>query len=140
MASLLLRKRLQYAAAWFARSGRPFWTSSNFRPLTLQLQQEVSGLFEHLEIFFSSVSRHHRWTLRSWISFCTAPGMYLVETKELKDELLSRYDKRDSPPVDLPIPVKIGITLLSLQSPDESSLVSTYSQQSLKLSWSSPAL
>merc|ERR1719356_1431541 len=29
---------------------------------------------------------------------------------------------RDSPPVALPIPVKIGITLLSLQSPDESSL------------------
>ena len=36
-----------------------------------------------------------------------------------------RYDMRDSPPVALPIPVKIGITLLSLQSPDESSLVST---------------
>jgi len=43
---------------------------------------------------------------------------------EILDILLhsSRYDKRDSPPVDLPIPVKIGITLLSLQSPDESSL------------------
>jgi len=43
---------------------------------------------------------------------------------EVLDHLLhsSRYDKRDSPPVALPIPVKIGITLLSLQSPDESSL------------------
>ena len=37
--------------------------------------------------------------------------------------LNTRYDKRDGPPVALPIPVKIGITLLSLQSPDESSLV-----------------
>jgi len=43
---------------------------------------------------------------------------------EILDHLLhsARYDKRDGPPVALPIPVKIGITLLSLQSPDESSL------------------
>ena len=41
-----------------------------------------------------------------------------------------------SPPVDLPIPVKIGITLLSLQSPDESSLVSSF--QTIPKSYFSP--
>jgi len=34
----------------------------------------------------------------------------------------SRYDKRDSPPGTFPIAVNISISLLSLQSPDESSL------------------
>jgi len=43
---------------------------------------------------------------------------------EILDHLIhySRYDKRDSPPLPLPIPIHISITLLSLQSPDESSL------------------
>jgi len=43
---------------------------------------------------------------------------------EILDHLIhfSRYDKRDSPPLPFPIPVHISITLLSLQSPDESSL------------------
>ena len=64
----------------------------------------------------------------------------LLYCKTNKQDELSRYDKRDSPPVDLPIPVKIGITLLSLQSPDESSLVSSSFQTIPKSYFSPPSL
>ena len=90
--------------------------------LTVTTEGEKETYLSFVEIF-SSVSRRHRWTLRSWTSSCTAPGKELKQKNKRTSCL--RYDKRDSPPVDLPIPVKIGITLLSLQSPDESSLVSS---------------